>query len=100
MVTFAFGHCEDICPIIVDHATRARRDEGAEQVPLLVVTLDPWRDTPDRLPSIAQLWELAADDRILSGSVDEVNAALDRWGVARVRDRRGRAREYHRSRRS
>jgi cytochrome oxidase Cu insertion factor (SCO1/SenC/PrrC family) len=86
MVTFAFGHCEDICPIIVDHAKRARRDEGAEFVPLLVVTLDPWRDTPDRLPSIAEMWELGTDDRLLSGSVAEVNAALDRWGVARVRD--------------
>jgi cytochrome oxidase Cu insertion factor (SCO1/SenC/PrrC family) len=86
MVTFAFGHCDDICPIIVDHAKRARRDEGAEFVPLLVVTLDPWRDTPDRLPSIAQMWELGTDDRLLSGSVVEVNAALDRWKVARVRD--------------
>lgn len=86
MVTFAFGHCEDICPIIVDHAKRARRDEGAEFVPLLVVTLDPWRDTPDRLLGIAQMWELGADDRLLSGGVAEVNAALDRWGVARVRD--------------
>lgn len=86
MVTFAFGHCDDICPIIVDHAKRARRDEGAEFVPLLVVTLDPWRDTPDRLPSIAHMWELGSDDRLLSGSVAEVNAALDAWGIARVRD--------------
>ncbi len=86
MVTFAFGHCEDICPIIVDHAMRARRDEGAEQVPLVVVTLDPWRDTPDRLPGIAQAWQMGAEDRLLSGRVEDVNAALDRWGIARVRD--------------
>lgn len=86
MVTFAFGHCEDICPIIVDHAKRARRDEGAEQVPLLVVTLDPWRDTADRLPGIARSWGLGADDRILSGAVDSVNAVLDAWRVTRTRN--------------
>lgn len=86
MVTFAFGHCEDICPIIVDIAKRARRDAGADEVPLLVVTLDPWRDTPERLATIAAAWELGPDDRALSGSVAAVNAALDAWGIARARD--------------
>lgn len=86
MVTFAFGHCEDICPLIVQQARRARSDEGAEQVPLLVVTLDPWRDTPERLGAIATAWELGPQDRMLSGTVDEVNAALDVWRIARERD--------------
>lgn len=86
MVTFAFGHCEDICPIIVQHARQARVDEGAADVPLLVITLDPWRDTPDRLGTIATAWTLGAEDRVLGGSVEEVAAALDAWGIARVRD--------------
>jgi len=86
MVTFAFGHCEDICPVIVQHARNARRDEGAEHISLLVVTLDPWRDTPDRLASIATTWELDPADRVLSGSVEEVNAALDAWRIPRQRD--------------
>lgn len=86
MVTFAFGHCEDICPVIVQHARQARTDEGAADVPLLVVTLDPWRDTPDRLGSIATAWMLAGEDRALGGSVEEVTAALDAWSIARVRD--------------
>ena len=86
MVTFAFGHCEDICPVIVHQAKRARADEGADSVPLLVVSLDPWRDAPERLGAIATAWELAPHDRALSGSVDEVNAALDAWRIARQRD--------------
>lgn len=86
MVTFAFGHCEDICPVIVQHARNARRDEGAAHIPLLVVTLDPWRDTPDRLASIAAAWELDSTDRVLSGSVEDVNAALDAWRIPRQRD--------------
>ncbi len=88
LVTFAFGHCEDICPVIVDIAKRARRDAQVEHVPILVVTLDPWRDTPGRLPAIANAWTLGADDRVLSGSIEDVTAALDTWGIARSRDDR------------
>jgi protein SCO1 len=86
MLTFAFGHCDDICPVIVQQALRARIDEQATDIPLLVVSLDPWRDTPDRLPAMATGWGLAALDRVLSGSVPEVNAALDAWRIARQRD--------------
>lgn len=86
LVTFAFGHCEDICPVIVEHTRRARADEGAWEMPILVVSLDPWRDTPDRLPGIATAWMLGDEDRVLSGSVEDVNATLDRWRIGRQRD--------------
>ena len=86
IVTFAFGHCQDVCPLIVQQAQRARIDADAANVPLLVVTLDPWRDTPDRLAGIAAAWQLDADDRVLSGSVTEVTATLDDWEIPRRRD--------------
>jgi cytochrome oxidase Cu insertion factor (SCO1/SenC/PrrC family) len=86
IVTFAFGHCETMCPLIVHDVLRARRDQKATDVPLFVVTLDPWRDTPDRLASMAAAWELEPTDRVLSGSIASVNATLDTWGIARRRD--------------
>lgn len=86
LITFAFGHCDDICPVIVEHTRRGRADEGATDIPILVVSLDPWRDTPDRLPGIASTWQLEGEDRVLSGSIDVVNATLDRWRIARERD--------------
>lgn len=86
LVTFAFGHCEDICPVIVEHAKRSRADEGALEIPILVVSLDPWRDTPERLPGIATAWQLEREDRVLSGSIESVNATLDRWRIGRERD--------------
>lgn len=86
MLTFAFGHCEDICPTIVQQARQARLDAQRPDIPLLVVTLDPWRDTPDRLPYIAEGWQLEPGDHVLGGSVAEVTAALDVWKIARVRD--------------
>ena len=55
---------------------------------VLVMTLDPWRDTPTRLPSIARAWELPDEAFVLSGRVADVEAALDRWDVPRGRDPR------------
>ncbi len=88
IVTFAFGHCTTVCPVIVNDLRAARGRAGRADVPLVVVTLDPWRDTPERLPTLAATWHLAGHDRVLSGGIAEVNAALDSLGVARVRNER------------
>jgi protein SCO1/2 len=86
LLTFAFGHCETVCPLVVMNAKLVRsRMPAAERPILLVITLDPWRDTPGRLPSLAKAWELGPDAHALSGSVDEVNAVLDAWDVQRTR---------------
>lgn len=91
-VTFAFGHCETICPLVVRNALEARRRlqpaAGEARPAVVVVTLDPWRDRPGRLPHLARKWGLTDEDRVLSGSVTEVEAALDAWEVPRRRDRR------------
>jgi len=85
LVAFAYAHCETVCPTVVAEA----RDAQARLEPrpaLVVVTLDPWRDTPARLPAMARTWQLGADAHALSGSVEDVQAVLDRWGVPRARD--------------
>jgi protein SCO1 len=87
-VTFAFGNCHDICPLVVQQA-RAARDAawGPEGAALVVITLDPWRDTPARLPAVAGRWGLEGPrDHLLGGTVSEVEAVLDAWNVARSRD--------------
>ena len=91
LVTFAFAHCEAVCPAVVRQVVAAQRALAAGAAPgrvprVVVVTLDPWRDTPSRLPSLAKDYELGADAFVLSGEVEEVNALLDRWNVARGRD--------------
>ena len=86
LVTFAFAHCETMCPTAIRELLRMRAESGREDVPLVVVTVDPWRDVPSRLATIAAAWDLAPVDRVLSGSVESVNAALDAWGIARRRD--------------
>lgn len=86
LLTFAFGHCTTVCPTVVHDLQDARRAANRLDVPLVVITLDPWRDTPDRLPSIAQAWELSPRDRVLSGSVVEVVQALDALGIGHTRN--------------
>lgn len=85
LVTFAFGHCTTVCPTIVRDLMTARRAALRPDIRLVIVTLDPWRDTPDRLATIASHWNLGPDDHVLSGSEAEVNAALDSLGIGRRR---------------
>ena len=87
-LTFAFAHCETVCPVIVRRTLAARAELAAEgvDVTVLVVTLDPWRDTPSRLGPMAHRWQLPPDAWVLSGTVEEVERALDAWQVPRSRD--------------
>jgi cytochrome oxidase Cu insertion factor (SCO1/SenC/PrrC family) len=88
LVTFAYGRCETVCPVIV-HTTLHARDQLEDVGPVvLVVTLDPWRDTELRLPHIAERWGLGADAYLLGGPIDQVERALDEWDVVRARDER------------
>jgi protein SCO1/2 len=97
LVTFAFAHCTSICPALVERSLtaqallRERARSGAlpvDRVPrVLIVTLDPWRDTPARLPALAERWRLAPGESfVASGEVDAVLRALDAFGVPRVRN--------------
>ncbi|HEU5050423.1 MAG TPA: SCO family protein [Gemmatimonadales bacterium] len=86
MVTFAFGHCATVCPIVVTDLQAARRTANRPDVPLVVITLDPWRDTPERLPTLARHWKLSGPDRVLSGEVGDVTQVLDELAIARRRN--------------
>jgi protein SCO1 len=88
LVTFAYAHCSTICPLVVKHALDAQAAlRGGPYAPaVIILTLDPWRDTPSRLPAMARGWGLPERDAwILGGSVEAVEAALDAWDVPRTR---------------
>jgi cytochrome oxidase Cu insertion factor (SCO1/SenC/PrrC family) len=85
-VAFAFAHCQTACPRLVHEVLAAQRALGDPAV--IVVTLDPWRDTPSRLRSIEERWEMGEGARVASGSVAEVEAVLNAWGIERSRDPR------------
>ncbi|HEX6939519.1 MAG TPA: SCO family protein [Longimicrobiales bacterium] len=92
LLTFAYAHCETVCPVLVHEVLAAQselREADPERAPVaLFVTLDPWRDTPSRLPAIAEAWGMGEDAHFLGGEVAHVEATLDAWGVGRSRDTR------------
>ena len=90
LLTFAYAHCQTVCPLIVHNVLQARTELARRQPgsppQVVVITLDPWRDTPSRLPAMAQQWSLPEDGHVLSGSAAAVEAALDRWEIPRTRN--------------
>jgi protein SCO1/2 len=88
LVTFAFAHCQTVCPVLVREAIAAQRATPDVEAAVVVVTLDPWRDTPSRLPHLARDWGLGSRGWALSGPVAEVESVLDAWGIQRSRDAR------------
>ncbi|MEX1183244.1 MAG: SCO family protein [Gemmatimonadota bacterium] len=89
LVTFAYAHCTTVCPVVVLDALRAQEllRGSAVEPAVLIVTLDPWRDTPSRLPAMARSWGLPPDGAwVLGGSPAVVDGVLDAWNVARSRD--------------
>jgi protein SCO1/2 len=88
IVTFAYAHCETVCPLLVSEVLGARDVLTSRKPVVLIVTLDPWRDTPSRLPSIAERWGASGDVHVLSGVPDSVERVLNAWRIPRARNER------------
>jgi cytochrome oxidase Cu insertion factor (SCO1/SenC/PrrC family) len=86
LVTFAYAHCETVCPAVVADVLAAGRRLTDSRPAILIVTLDPWRDTPSRLGAIATTWRVDGGARVLSGPPNTVERTLNAWRVPRVRN--------------
>ena len=85
LLTFGFANCATICPVVVEN-TRQAADRLGGAAGHLVVTLDPWRDRPSRLVSLAKRWNMRGDARVLSGEISDVVALLESLKAAGQRD--------------
>ena len=88
LVTFAYAHCETVCPTLVSDVLGARDALALPKPVVLIVTLDPWRDTPSRLGAMAERWGASGDVHLLSGVPDSVERVLNAWRVPRARNER------------
>ncbi len=88
LVSFAFAHCVTVCPVLIGTLHAAIEGLPPSETAVVVITLDPWRDTPANLPAIAKAWRLEriADARVLSGEIAKVNEVLAQWGAGGNRD--------------
>ncbi len=86
ILTFAFAHCATVCPGLVAQVKRALAQTDRDTTRAVLITLDPWRDTPSALPTLAQRWALPDEALLLSGPVAEVVRTLDAYAVPYKRD--------------
>lgn len=80
LVFFGYTHCPDVCPLTLTKIAQVLKELGPEaRIKILFVTVDPERDTPDRMADYASDF----DPRVigLSGDRGEVDAMLSAYRV-------------------
>lgn len=92
IVTFVAAHCTDACPLI--NAQFAQADQIFTQrhiaVRLLTITLDPEHDPPAVMRDLARRFNAKTPHWLVaSGSVGDVHAVMNVFGVQAERGRKG-----------
>lgn len=81
-VYFGYTHCPDICPLTLGTYKAALErlpSEVSDQVDVLLVSVDPERDTPE---VVARYTDLFGERFIgVTGSLDEVDDVLEAWDI-------------------
>jgi cytochrome oxidase Cu insertion factor (SCO1/SenC/PrrC family) len=81
LVYFGFTHCPDICPttlLLMMNALEQLGDQGRRVVPVFI-TLDPERDTPEKISTYVQ--NFSPNLVGLTGSAAQIKAAADAYKV-------------------
>ncbi len=83
LIFFGYTYCPDICPTELSSLAwvLSSLDEDADKVVTLFITIDPDRDTEEKLKQYVPFY---SPDLIgLTGSLDEVNKVADAYHVQR-----------------
>lgn len=88
-VYFGFAHCKDICPQTIERLGRARSDAGLTpaQVRIVMVSVDPARDTPAALKRF--IAKTGVDAQALTGSLRALHPIYKAYGIVIFPDRTG-----------
>ena len=83
VLTFLFTHCPNVCPIVTNQLRDIYRrlGEDAESVDVLVVSVDPERDTVEAAAGFLSSWDLLHDWRYLVGSRAELEPIWDAYYI-------------------
>ena len=73
LLTFAYAHCQTVCPGLLQSLRQAAQRTHCRAV---VITLDPRRDTCGSLAGLARYWNLPTGSLMLGGEVEEVEKAI------------------------
>jgi protein SCO1/2 len=87
VVALAFGytHCPDICPTVLAELAQVRAKLGAaaQRVQVAYVSVDPERDTPERLRAYTELFDKTILG--LTGAADQLAPVWKAYGISIVR---------------
>lgn len=93
VVTAVYASCGNTCPMLLGQAKRmhkevvAQRPALAQDLRILTITLDPAHDTREIRAQAAENQSVESPPwHVLGGAIEDVEAALDRWEVARRRN--------------
>lgn len=83
LLYFGYTFCPDVCPTTLSDLRRVTADlgEDASHVQVLFVTVDPERDTVEKVDEYVSLFD--PNFIGLSGSMDELQEVWDEYGIYR-----------------
>lgn len=91
VLTFLYTHCAETCPTYIARISQALNSlpNGNDQTAVVAVSVDPERDTVDRLRQFSQV--LPANWEFLTGTWGQLKTTWDNYGVyvSRVESRQG-----------
>lgn len=78
---FGFAHCKDVCPQTLERLNAARKKAGLspDQVRIVMVTVDPARDTPAKLKKFLGKTQVQAV--ALTGPAKQLRGVYREYGV-------------------
>ncbi|MBX2870202.1 MAG: SCO family protein [Acidiferrobacterales bacterium] len=79
LLYFGFLNCPDICPLELNTIGKTIREVGADQVAGVFVTLDPQRDSPDKIGQYVQFFH--PDIIGLTGSDEDIARVAEQYNI-------------------
>lgn len=80
LLFFGYAHCPDVCPVTLSNWARVEKALGAEEdVEFVFVTVDPERDTIERLREHLEIF--SENFRGLTGTEEQMTPVYERFGI-------------------
>ncbi|MDX1412739.1 MAG: SCO family protein [Candidatus Promineifilaceae bacterium] len=81
LLYFGYSFCPDVCPTSLSDLARVQRklDDNGENIQVIMVTVDPERDTPQKLAEYVGYFHPTFIG--LRGTKEEIDAAAEGFGV-------------------
>jgi len=80
LMFFGFTHCPDICPNTLNALTQIQNELGKQQPKLILVSVDPMRDTPELLNTYIN--SFTQNIKAYTGELFQIQALTKALGVA------------------